>query len=468
MNAVLVSTYDLGRQPFGLASPTAWLKGQGASVTCLDLSVQKFDREAIRSADLVAFFLPMHTATRLATKTVKEVKQINPKAHICFYGLYAPVNESFLRNLGADTILGGEFEAGLCSLVSRLCDGRSDEVSKQEEPVISLVHQHFKVPDRSGLPKLKRYAYLQVGLDERRTVGYTEATRGCKHLCRHCPIVPVYNGRFFVVPQDVVLEDIRRQIAEGAQHITFGDPDFFNGPKHSMGIVNELHEEFPGVTYDVTVKIEHLLKQRHLLPILKDTGCLFVISAVESIDPKILEIFDKRHTREDFIQVVSSFRRIGLALNPTFVTFTPWTSLNGYIELLELVAELDLIDHIAPVQYGIRLLIPAGSRLLELRQARAIIHRYSEEALSYIWVHPDPRVDRLWKNVVGSIQEGQARRESRKEIFGRVWKVAHEANDQEPPSVPCPVQAWPGDYVPHLSEPWYCCAEPTEEQMVLV
>jgi radical SAM superfamily enzyme YgiQ (UPF0313 family) len=470
MNVVLISSYDLGRQPFGLASPAAWLKELGASVICLDLSLQKLDEEAVGAADLVAFFVPMHTATRLATKTLRQVKQINPEAHICFYGLYAPVNESFLRNLGAQTILGGEFEAGLSSLVSRLADARGAR-QPQVEPVISLAHQRFKVPDRSGLPTLSRYAYLQVGPGKQRTVGYTETTRGCKHLCRHCPIVPVYNGRFFVVSEDVVLEDIRRQISAGAQHITFGDPDFFNGPKHSIGIVSALHEKFPDVTYDATIKIEHLLKHRHLLPILRDTGCLFVTSAVESIDPTILEIFDKRHTREDFIEVVSSFRRIRLALNPTFVTFTPWTSLKSYIELLELVAKLDLIDHIAPIQYGIRLLIPAGSRLLELPQARAIIQRYSEEALSYIWVHSDPNVDGLWRNVVESVREGQERGESRRDVFNRVWKVAHLARDgalEEPPFVPRPIQAGSGDDVPSLSEPWYCCAEPIEEQAVPV
>src|SRR5438105_8174017 len=120
INIVLISTYELGRQPFGLASPAAWLKEAGASVTCQDLAVQQLEEEGVADADLVAFYVPMHTATRIAVNVVERVKQLNAHAHLCFYGLYAPVNESFLRKLGADSILGGEFEEGLVALAKRL------------------------------------------------------------------------------------------------------------------------------------------------------------------------------------------------------------------------------------------------------------------------------------------------------------------------------------------------------------
>jgi hypothetical protein len=458
MNVVLINTYELGRQPFGLASPAAWLKERGAAVTCVDLAVQPLDGTAVASASLIAFYLPMHTATRIATRIVGQVRQINPTAHLCFYGLYAPVNEGFLRKLGADTILGGEFEEGLCSLVERLGANGSPQRQEQPEPVISLARQRFMPPDRSGLPGLDHYAALVLG-EDRRTVGYTEATRGCKHLCRHCPIVPVYKGSFRVVQREVVLADIRQQVEAGARHITFGDPDFFNGPTHALSIVRDLHQEFPDVTYDVTIKVEHLLKHASQLPALKETGCLFVTSAVESIDPVILEIFDKGHTREDFIQVVSRFREIGLALNPTFVTFTPWTTPGGYLDLIKLLLDLDLVDNIAPIQFAIRLLIPAGSRLLELPSAQELVGDFDEQGLCYPWAHPDPRVDRLHRDVLASVQEGQAAGECRRAIFRRVWKLAHEAYEDkifELSAVSELDQAPPRSSIPYLTEPWYC------------
>src|SRR3984957_2515522 len=295
MRVVLISTYELGRQPFGLASPAAWLRAAGADVTCVDLSRETLPEDAVRAADLVAFYWPMHTATRLAVAALPAVRGLNPGAHLCFYGLYAPVNESYLRGLGVETILGGEFEEGLRSLAERLGAGKMGAGAKnrqgepfrersapQGEPVISVARQKFITPDRTGMVALEKYARLVMPSGEGRTVGYTEASRGCKHLCRHCPIVPVYNGVFRVVDREVVMADIRQQVSAGARHITFGDPDFFNGVGHAIPLVEGLHREFPDVTYDATIKVEHLLKHSDCIGKLRDTGCLFVTSAVDS------------------------------------------------------------------------------------------------------------------------------------------------------------------------------------------
>jgi radical SAM superfamily enzyme YgiQ (UPF0313 family) len=457
VNVVLISTYELGRQPFGLASAAAWLKEAGASVTCLDLAVQALVDEPLRSADVIAFYLPMHTATRIATAAVARVKGVNPAAHLCFFGLYAPVNEDYLRKLGADTVLGGEFEEGLVSLVERLAaPGLRPAPAPQPEPVVSMSRMQFLVPDRSGLPQLGAYAHLVLGAQEHRTVGYTEASRGCKHLCRHCPIVPVYQGRFRIVQREVVLEDIRRQVVAGAQHITFGDPDFFNGIGHAIPLIEALHREYPDLTYDVTIKIEHLLKHREHLATLRDTGCLFVTSAVEAVDDTILAIFEKHHTREDFVEVVSLVRQVGLTLFPTFVTFTPWTSLVGYRDLLALLAELDLVDYVPPIQLAIRLLIPAGSRLLELPMVQELVGAFDEAALYYPWRHTDARVDQLHADVLTAVQQGQVAGQTRRTIFEQVWQMAHAAAGVEAPALPRPRNGRPPGPIPHLSEPWFC------------
>jgi hypothetical protein len=459
MNVVLISTYELGRQPFGLASPAAWLRARGACVDCLDISREAFREAPIRAADLVAFYVPMHTATRLAIDLLPAVRRLNPRAHLCFYGLYAPVNEAYLRKLGVQTILGGEFEGGLAALVEELSRptlGDGSLRSAQAQPVISLARQQFLVPDRSGLVPLKQYAHLILANGEHRVVGYTEASRGCKHLCRHCPIVPVYNGAFRVVQREVVLEDIRRQIAAGAQHITFGDPDFFNGVSHATAIVEELHREFPALSYDVTIKIEHLLKHSDQLRLLRDTGCAFVASAVESVDDAVLARLGKGHTRTDFLAIVARFRELGLVLQPTFVPFTPWTALESYADLLALLNDQGLVESVAPVQLGIRLLIPAGSRLLHLPEIRDLISPFDEAALVYPWRHHDPRVDHLCETVQEIVQSGEKLSRSREETFRRIWRLAQEARGRDarveiPEAVLLSRAA-----IPYLNEPWYC------------
>ncbi len=456
-NVVLISTYELGRQSFGLASVAAWLTAAGADVSVQDLAVCDFDPDPVREAQLVAFYVPMHTATRLAEKVLARVREINEDAHICFFGLYAPINEDHLRELGADTVLGGEFEEGLLNVYNRVIGGGTEPLV-QTEPRISLRRQKFLVPDRTGLPGLEKYARLQVSPDVSRLVGYTEASRGCQHLCRHCPVVPVYNGRFVVVQPDVVLEDVRRQVRSGAEHITFGDPDFFNGPTHGLRIVHSMHKEFPDVTYDVTIKIEHLSKHAHLLPDLRKTGCMLVTSAVESFDDRILGRFDKHHTRADLEVVINALREAGLALNPTFVTFTPWTTLDGYIEFLSTLAALDLVDHMTPVQYAIRLLIPAGSKLLELREITDLVGEFDDRELVHPWRHPDPDVDRLFAEIARIAQQGQAAGMSRIEIFNEVWEAAHTAGgrDAAPLFEPHVEDVAPMASIPYLTEPWYC------------
>ena len=469
MNLVLISTYELGRQPFGLASPAAWLRARGHSIACLDLSREALNEAAIRAAELIAFYVPMHTATRLAAGLITPIRVMNPHAHLCFYGLYAPVNEEYLRGLGVGTILGGEFEEGLASLAGRLelsVRNHNGETA-QAEPVISLARQKFLVPDRAGMPELAKYARVVMPGGEQRIAGSTEATRGCKHLCRHCPIVPVYNGAFRVVERDVVLADIRQQVAAGARHITFGDPDFFNGPAHALSIVEAMHREFPELSYDVTIKIEHLRKHDVHLTTLRDTGCLFVISAVESADDFVLEKFDKGHTRADFLTVAARFRELGMTLLPTFVPFTPWTTLEGYNDLLDVLAEQDLCENVAPIQLAIRLLIPAGSRLLELPDVRAMVGPFDSAALIFPWKHADVRVDALCHEISELVQRGEKLKLTRTEIFSHIRRAARAAAGQgELPSVQHSLAK--STPVPFLDEPWYCCAEPMDDQFVSI
>ena len=443
MSVLLLSTYDMGRQPFGLASPAAWLREAGVEVACCDLSRQKLPVDEVQKATLIGFFLPMHTATRLAIPVIDKVRELNPRVRLCAYGLYAPLNEQLLRERGIADILGGEFEQELVEIAR----GALRPPGKRA-PIPRLA---FLVPDRRDLPSADRYATLQTGR-ERTIAGYTEASRGCKHRCRHCPIVPVYDGVFRIVPVDVVMADIRAQVQSGVRHVTFGDPDFFNGIGHAKAILESFGREFAGVSYDVTIKVEHLRKHADMLPLLRETGCAFVTSAVESIDDEVLLRLEKGHTAADFEEVVGQFSGAGLALSPTFVAFTPWTTIESYCHLLATIDRLDLVDHVAPIQLAIRLLITEGSRLLELPEIRHAVGPFNVQSLTYPWRHEDPRVDQLQATLNAVV--GSRMTASRPDVFAKVWDVAHSVGGG---SVP-PQRSTPRSRatVPYLNEPWYC------------
>jgi radical SAM superfamily enzyme YgiQ (UPF0313 family) len=480
MHVLLISTYELGHQPFGLASPAAWLRREGITVDCVDAARDRVPDRLISGAALIAFYVPMHTATRLAAPLIQRARALNPDATICAYGLYAPLNEAWLRGLGVNEVLGGEFEGELTavavrqqSLAASLGAARSPArlslaaavpvapvATRPPQPLASIPKLQFVTPDRSGLPALHLYASLELGGDRRRVVGYTEASRGCRHFCRHCPVVPVYQGQFRVIQPEVVLADIAAQVEAGAQHITFGDPDFFNGPTHAARLVQALHLAHPDLTYDVTIKVEHLLKHRALLPVLRDTGCLFVTSAVESLDDHVLARLDKGHTRRDFLEVVALCRRAGVTLTPTFVAFHPWTTLKGYCDLLDTLADLDLVDHVSPIQLAIRLLIPKGSGMLALPEVAALTQTFDPATLTYRWTHPDPEVEALHQEV-NRLVGGQLTA-ARRPMFEAISLAAHaRAGMAFSPLPPALNRA----AVPYLSEPWYCCAEPSPEQL---
>jgi radical SAM superfamily enzyme YgiQ (UPF0313 family) len=459
MKVVLINPYEIGRQPFGLAEPAAWLTRAGCEVHCLDLTLQRLEPEVLRDARVVAIYVAMHTATRIALEAIPRIQALAPDAHLCVYGLYAPMNEKLLRDLGVHTVLGGEVEPALVSLVERL---RAGDGHAQTEPVVNLSKIEFLTPDRSALPALARYAHLQLPDGGRKTVGFAEGSRGCKHLCRHCPVVPVYHGMFRVIPVDVVLADVRQQVAAGAQHISFGDPDFLNGPTHALKLVQAVHTEFPDLTYDATIKIQHLIDHAELLPVLKASGCLFITAAVESVDDRVLALLAKNHTNSDFARAVALTRAAGIALAPTFVAFTPWTTLEGYIALLERLLELDLVESVPPIQLAICLLLPQGSLLLERPELLAHIGAFDPKLLGYPWKNPDARVDRLQTGVQELVAQAETQNLSRREIFARIWRLAHDALGIEAPAQTDTGRDAP---IPRLSEPWYCCAEPTHQQL---
>ena len=451
MRVLLISTYDLGRQPFGLASPAAWLRREGVGVDCVDTSREPLSDETIRRASIVAFYLPMHTATRLAAPLIDRVHAVNAAAQIVAYGLYAPLNADWLRSRGVTTVLGPEAEEDLVALAK----------SQDPSPKSQIPRLQFIQPDRSTLPPLQRYAALQMPDGTRRVVGTTDATRGCKHLCRHCPIVPVYGGAFRVISADVVLADVAAQVAGGAQHISFGDPDFFNGPTHARRVVERMAAEHPGLTYDVTIKIEHLLKQADMLPLLAETGCLFVTSAVESIDPHVLRHLRKGHTREDFVRAVALCRQAGVRLSPTFVPFTPWTTTAGYVELLDQLALLGLEEDVAPIQLGIRLLVTADSALLELDDIRAGVEPFDAASLTWPWRHRDAAVDQLQADVMRVV--GSMNGAPRRDVFDAIDALARGGSRAKRPAIrlkPDSTTVITPSPPPHLTEAWYCCAEP--------
>ncbi len=453
---LLLSCYELGHQPLSLAWPLAVLRKSGYAPAGVDLSVQPFPERLARGARLVAIAVPMHTAMHLGVQAARLVRRHNPQAHITFYGLYAWLNRHYLlENRIADSILAGEYEKPLLSLAQTLTTGQPPPpiaglVTRGHPAPPHLKRVRLPVPERQGLPPLARYARYRHG-GHTHLAGYSETTRGCLHTCRHCPVVPVYRGRFFAVPLETVLADVRQQVAQGARHITFGDPDFLNGPTHALRVARGLHAEFPHLTFDFTAKVEHLLRYRHLLPELRECGATFVVSAFESLSDAVLTRLRKGHRAAQLDEVLHVLSRAGLHVQPTWLPFTPWSRLQDYLELLGWIRERGLIAHTPAVQLSIRLLVPPGSALLDDPETAAFFGPLAPQSFTHPWQHPDPRMDALQKQVAQIVE--RSRGDDPYALFSRIETAAHRAAGNTPPRA---VTSARGAAPPRLTEDWFC------------
>lgn len=445
MNVLLISTYELGRQPVHVASPAAALQAGGHDVRATDLSVEPLDPSLVDWADAVALSTPMHTATRIAVATAKQIRGRRSELPIAAYGLYASAAVDTEEEMVFDRCIVGEYEQALVDWVSN--------PSADEAITIHLDRGGFRTPVRSILPSLDRYAHLTAG-DETRLVGAVEASHGCSHRCRHCPIPAIYDGRYRVVEVEAVLSDIDQLADAGATHITFGDPDFLNGPAHSLRIVEAMHNQHPDLTFDCTVKVEHILRHREIWDTFAAKGCLFVVSAFESMNDRTLALLDKGHTADEAAKAVHVVRNAGIDIRPSWLPFTPWTTREDIDAMFRFISAHDLIESTDPVQMGIRLLIPPDSLILDIEGMAEVLGPYDAERLTYTWVSPDSRLDVLSDRLMAIAEAGALSARSNAEIFLEQWLAVVEDSDLEAP--PAAIGAGSNEGRPKLTESWFC------------
>ncbi len=451
MRVLLVSTYELGHQPVHLAVPAAALGASGMEVVSIDLAVSPWDPALLDRVDAVAISVPMHTAMRLADSLADTIRDTHSQLPIAFYGLYAAVGVDD----GADSIsrFAGEYLADLIDWAGRLARGEAVgagvERSRKGSPLLT--------PDRSRLPSHDRYARLEW-MGEARLAAAVEASHGCRHRCRHCPIPVLYDGRMTVVGQDVVLADIGQLVEGGVRHVTFADPDFLNAPRYSLDLLRAAHEAHPELTFDATVKVEHILRHESIWPEAASLGLLFVISAFESVDPGTLDILDKGHSVQDMSRALDVLRFAGVHVRPTWLPFLPWTVTSHVVDLARFLDQEGLWSATDPVQLAIKLLIPQGS-LLE-RHPAVIPHLtgYQPSSLTWSWLFSDEETGRLQLALEAIAAEGSDCGAEAAVTLAAMRDLIYDAGGAAAPPMPS------FSPVPRLTESWFCCAEPTAGQ----
>ncbi len=447
VRVLVLSLYDLGRPPLEaleLVTQIGHAHNGEWHAEVVDLAVESWPTERVATADVIVLPVPMHTAARMAVDASARVRSEGSGARLACFGLYAHLAGGGL-DLAVDASFGPhEVEAFLGWLAEQPVRVTVPAVRSDRAFVTSAMAD----------VTLVRYAKLAIG-DERRVAGAVAASTGCLHRCTHCPVPVAFDGRIRLSTVESVLQAASTQVAAGAEHLSFVDPDFLNAPSHARRVVRALKLAHPTVTFDCTVKVEHILRHAEIWPEFA-AGCLFVVSALESVDDEVLRILDKGHSAADGERAVEILRSAGIEIRPSLLPFTPWTTVEGVGELFAFAERCDLVASIDPVQFSIRLLVPQGSLLAT--HAAMLPYRgiYDVARMSYRWVSAHAGVDDLQVRLATIAEDGASSGETARQTYARMRATVAETLGPGQTILSASIGFGSTEARPKMTEPWFC------------
>lgn len=448
-NILYVATYDLGHQPqFG-----AELLGAATSGRVTVVDAEKIPRDevvkAIRETDVLILSAPMYTGASVARDLLTACAWDLANTQTIVVGLYAEVLRDALTTapvsgLDMSRIVFSDTLDAPATL--HLIETGEPSLAKRTARRRYLIERRDLIP----LDSYRSVNYRGV----KRPSGYLETTVGCRHRCRHCPIVPIFDGRIAINDSQAVVQDAKAQVTSGATHLSFGDPDFLNAPRHTLSILTEIHRHAPEVTFDFTTKISEIVANPGIWQELSHQGLIFVISAVESLSPLVLDRLDKQHLPSDVIRARDLLFGADIGLHPTFCPFTPWSKTSDLVDIASFVASSHLSDVVEPVQLSIELLTPPNSLLLKDRE---FFGPYDPGRMGFPPLYSDNALPGLQQRLARIAAQGAERAEDYSRTLASQIEVIQQVSGKP---VPIEELTTPAPDPATVSEPWFCCAAP--------
>jgi len=437
LKILLLSFYDLGKQPKIISELYKKLDNGSNQIDVVDYSIEEKNL-TLDNYDVLGIYASMHTASVLAEQYLRDRKLPNK---LFVFGLYANVFSEMFSNFQ--------------SIHSFDSDELESLLEVQLNPNYSFKHS---VPDRTILPSITDYSHIVDGSNNL-IAGSVETTYGCKHECTHCPVPIEFKGMFKTFGTEKIITDVTNQVEEGAKHISFNDPDFFNGPKHALKILQLLNEKHPSITYDSTIKVEHILKYPDYFQELKNLNMLFVISAFETTNDHVLNILQKNHSFNDLNKAVELSLENKIDIRPTWMPFSPWTEQNDLISIIKLIENYKLRETVDPIQLTIKLLVPKNSLILKRPEMKEYLLDYDPSSFSYAWKYKFPNIDNIQNELFTYVLQHESENEYT-QYLGLVDILESHTNETLLNS-----EKYSQRIVPKLSETWFCCAEPNKIQL---
>jgi hopanoid C-3 methylase len=398
-SCVVVSPFEAGLQPLAACSAAAVLRDAGAEVAGWDQFLEPSAVPvAVSDPGLVLLSVQQFEALQRSVDLVPLLRESYPSATLVAFGQYAQMNAaSFLRVV--DGVLFDEPERVAGDLVEL-----ANQVAPQDVPGMLTTRGmtarrprarlSLSRPARDLFPALVHYPAHH---GPRGLVGNIEMSRGCHHKCTYCSVYGAYDGGVAAYEVEPVVADALALAAEGVRHFLVIDAEFFNSRTTGEAVMRRVREELgSSVTFELTTRVDHVLRYTGELERLVELGLVAVTSALEFPSDRILRIFDKGVDTADMRRAIAEAARLGIVLDPTFIPFTPWVEYDELLTFEDFLVETGLAKVAHPTVLQTRLLLFRGSPLLGSPWLQDV--PLEERGFWLEWTHDDPRVEELWQH----------------------------------------------------------------------
>lgn len=391
----VVSAFEARLQPILAAGAAGALRAAGAEVTAWDADAFPGEFPG-GDFDLVLISIPSFEGIEPGAQLAVRFKAAGVLRVLAF-GQYAWLNAAALAAV-TDGVLADEPE-GMTGWLLAYASGQA--TAAQPAGIITgdsvrskpkgRTPRGWQLPARDLFEPITSYPEhdTKFGL-----LGNIEATRGCHHRCSYCAVYAAYGIAAIPVDPAMVTGDAAQLAAQGARHFAFVDAEFFNTRRHALNAMQAVAAELGPVTFELTTRFDHIMEFEAEINQMTRLGLRVITSALEFPSEKVLRVFDKGIDVPGIKKAIRVAKNAGIELRPTFITFTPWVTLeeiHGLDDFMEETGITDWVDHTARQT---RLLLFKGSPLLGTPWLDGI--ELTDRGFYYDWKHPDPAVDELW------------------------------------------------------------------------
>jgi radical SAM superfamily enzyme YgiQ (UPF0313 family) len=201
----------------------------------------------------------------------------------------------------ADCVVVGDAEPIWGTLLS---DFENNRLRSRYQSDLKAMICSFGKPRRE---LLKKEAYLSINT--------IQTSKGCPFKCSFCSIASRFEGKYGVKPVDDVLKEVG-ELNDKNMPIFFVDDNFLVNRKRSREILHALKDL--NIKWwsqaDITI-----MKDRELLDLMRESGCIKVVVGFETISDGSLETINKfQNNLDNYVEFIKILHSHGILVNTSF------------------------------------------------------------------------------------------------------------------------------------------------------